>query len=73
MYDGTMPFSREEFLLLRARIAAIDPFLVAAAEEVDRTLLEWARNLSPLERLSAASRASEALHRFRVERLPKAD
>jgi len=49
---------------LRARVAAIDPLLVAASEEVDRTLLEWARQLSPLERLSAASRAAKALHRF---------
>jgi hypothetical protein len=66
-----MPFSREELARLRARVEAIDPLLVAASEEVDRTLLAWARKLSPLERLSAASRASEALHRFRVERAPK--
>ena len=72
-YDEAMTFTREEFLRLRARIAALDPLLVAAADEVDRTLLEWARSLSPLERLSAASRASEALQRFHVERAPKAD
>ena len=66
-----MPFTREELARLRARVAALDPLLVTASEEVDRTLLAWARNLSPLERLSAASRASEALHRFRVERTPK--
>lgn len=67
-----MAFSREEFMRLRARIAALDPLLVAAADEVDRTLLEWARNLSPLERLSAASHASAALQRFQVARAPKA-
>ena len=66
-----MAFSREEFRRLRARIAALDPLLVAASEEVDRTLLEWTRKLSPLERLSAASRASGALHRFHIERTPK--
>ncbi|WP_224247482.1 hypothetical protein [Hyalangium gracile] len=67
-----MKFTQEEFVRLRARIAALDPLLVAASDEVDRTLLEWARSLSPLERLSAASRASEALHRFQVQRSPKA-
>jgi hypothetical protein len=67
-----MPFSREEYMRLRARVAALDPLLVAASEEVDPTLLEWARKLSPLERLSVASRASEALHRFHRERAPKA-
>jgi hypothetical protein len=67
-----MTYSQEEFVRLKARIAALDPLLVAAADEVDRTLLEWARNLSPLERLSAASRASAALQRFQVEREPKA-
>jgi hypothetical protein len=67
-----MKLSREEFLQLRARLAAVDPLLVAASDEVDSTLLEWARNLSPLERLSAASRASAALHRFQVEPPSKA-
>jgi len=64
--------SWEEFVQLRARVAALDPLLVEASDEVDRTLLEWARTLSPLERLSAASRASEALHRFQLEPTPKA-
>lgn len=66
-----MGFSREDFMRLRARIAALDPLLTAAAEEVDCTLLEWARNLSPLERLSAASRTAEALHRFRRAPTPR--
>jgi hypothetical protein len=64
--------SREEFLRLRTLLAAIDPLLVVAADEVDSTLLEWARNLSPLERLSAAGRASAALHGFRIEQPRKA-
>jgi hypothetical protein len=67
-----MKLSQEEFLRLRARLAALDPLLVAASDEVDSTLLEWARSLSPLERLSAASRASAALHGFYVEPPPKA-
>jgi hypothetical protein len=71
-YDGLMKLSREEFLRLRAGLAALDPLLVAASDEVDSTLLQWARNLSPLQRLSAASRASAALHRFQIEPPPKA-
>jgi len=70
-YAEGMAYSHEEFERLRARVAAFDPLLVAAADEVDRTLLEWARNLSPLERLSAASRAAKALQRFQFERAPK--
>jgi hypothetical protein len=34
-----MLLSREEFMRSRARVAALDPLLVAASEEVDRTLL----------------------------------
>jgi len=66
-----MPFTREDLARLRARVEAVDPLLVAASDEVDRSLLAWARKLSPLERLSAASRASEALHKFRVVRASK--
>jgi hypothetical protein len=46
-YHGLMELSREEVLRLRERIAAVDPLLVEAAGEVDSTLLEWARSLSP--------------------------
>jgi HAMP domain-containing protein len=67
-----MKLSREDLARLRAHIAEIDPLLVAAADEVDPTLLAWARSLSPLERLSAASRASDTLHRFQVEPAPEA-
>lgn len=66
-----MRLSYEEFEQLKARVAAIDPLMVAAMAEVDRSLLAWAQTLSPLERLAAASRASAAFQRFRAEQAPK--
>lgn len=46
----------------------VDPLLVEAAGEVDRTLLHWMLSLSPRERLDACSRATAALARF--QRVP---
>jgi phage gp36-like protein len=44
--------------------SSIDPALVRAAAEVDRSLLRDALARSPLERLRAASRACAALARY---------
>jgi hypothetical protein len=46
-------------------VAAIDPELVAAAHEVDRTLLRWSLGLTPLERLRACTQATGTLERLR--------
>jgi hypothetical protein len=46
-------------------VAQRDPVLVAAADEVDTTLIEWALSMSPLERLRASSRAARALTGWR--------
>ena len=42
----------------------LDPLVVAAAREVDRTLLDWALSLSPRERLRACSKAAITLSQF---------
>ena len=45
--------------------ASLDPLILAAAREVDVTLIDWALELSPLERLRACSNAANALGRLR--------
>jgi hypothetical protein len=42
-----------------------NPLLLAAADEVDATLIEWALGLSPFDRLRACSRAARALTGWR--------
>jgi hypothetical protein len=49
----------ERLLLLR------DPELVEASREVDRTLLRWALELTPLERLRACMRTTSTLDSLR--------
>ena len=44
--------------------ASLDPLVLAAAREVDVTLIDWALSLSPLERLRACSNATDALGRL---------
>lgn len=46
-------------------VAAVDPELVEAAREVDRTLIRWSLGLTPLERLRACTRATSTLERLR--------
>jgi hypothetical protein len=46
-------------------VAERDPLLIAAAEDVDRTLIAWYLSLSPVERLDACSRAAAALFGLR--------
>jgi hypothetical protein len=49
-----------------------DPIVLAAAKEVDRSLLEWFLSLTPRERLRACTRTTRALGRFtRVTASPK--
>ena len=43
----------------------LDPLIVQAAREVDRSLLDWALALSPRERLRACTKAGVALARLR--------
>ncbi len=46
---------------------AIDPDIMAAVDEVDRTLIRDALELSPLERIARAEQAAAALSRFKDE------
>lgn len=46
-------------------VRRVDPEVIAAVADVDRTLLREALALSPLERLRACSRAAHGLARFR--------
>jgi hypothetical protein len=50
---------------IEEELARRNPLLVAAADELDTTLIEWALGLSPLERLRACSRAARALTGWR--------
>jgi hypothetical protein len=52
-------------------VAAEAPELLAAAADVDRTLLAWSLSLGLRERLQACSNATRALARFR--RVPPGD
>lgn len=47
--------------------AAIDPDLLAAADEVDQTLFESTLPLTPFDRLRAATRHLRALSGYRRE------
>lgn len=46
-------------------VKRVDPEVIAAVADVDRTLLRETLALSPLERLRACSRAARGLARFR--------
>jgi hypothetical protein len=46
-------------------VASLDPDLVAAADEVDRSLIDVALRRSPLERVEFATQMLEALLSFR--------
>lgn len=50
---------------LRDLVAASDPLLVEAVDDVDLGLLEWARGLSPWERLRTTSAALHVWSGFR--------
>jgi len=44
---------------------ALDPLLLAAVNDVDETVLDWALSLSPLERLDACCGMMDTLVRLR--------
>jgi len=46
-------------------LARRNPLLLAAADDVDVTLIDWALSLSPFDRLRACSRAAKALTGWR--------
>jgi hypothetical protein len=46
---------------IEAMLAERNPELLAAADEVDPTLIDWSLSLSPWDRLRACSRATRAL------------
>ena len=50
---------------LKQWLARVDPELLEAAKDVDRSLLRWMLSLSPLQRLDAASKAARGLAGFR--------
>jgi hypothetical protein len=49
----------------REFVAARDPDLLRAAQEVDPGLLEWSLTLSARERLDSCTNSTRALARFR--------
>ncbi|MDH3745431.1 MAG: hypothetical protein OES47_10055 [Acidobacteriota bacterium] len=61
--SGAAPANREA--QLPARALELDPLIVAAAAEVDRSLLRWMLSLSPRARLEASTNATRALSRIR--------
>lgn len=50
---------------LELELALQDPEVVEASYEVDRTLLRWSLQLSPLERLRACTRVTAGLDTLR--------
>jgi hypothetical protein len=50
---------------IERELARTNPALLAAADEVDSTLIDWALGLGPFERLDACSRAARALAGWR--------
>jgi len=46
-------------------VAELDPEVIAAAEEVDRSLIRELLALSPFERVDRAARAAAMLQRYR--------
>jgi hypothetical protein len=45
-------------------IGSFDPLVLAAAREVDRSLIQWFLSLTPRERLRACTRTTRALGGF---------
>jgi hypothetical protein len=58
------PLDRNDPRIARL-IADLDPDVIAAAEEVDRTLIRELLSLPPLERVRRASRTAAMLRRYR--------
>jgi hypothetical protein len=63
-------FDAGELRRIEAELARRNPLLVAAADEVDTTLIEWALSLTPFDRLRACSRAAKALTGWRRHAAP---
>lgn len=67
--DSSKSFEAGESRSAAARAAlpvdGLDPLLIAASVEVDRTLLRWMLTLSPRARLRASTKATQTLARFR--------
>ena len=59
---GTRALTLEE---LRAMVGALDPDVLAAEGDVDRTLITLSLERSPLERVRFAQQMLETLMRFR--------
>jgi hypothetical protein len=57
---------RSSLRRLEEDLARHNPLLLAAAHDVDATLLDWTLSLSPLDRLRVCSRAARALTGWRV-------
>ena len=45
--------------------SSIDPLVLEASDDVDRSLLAWSLAMSPRERLRACTRATRALSKFK--------
>jgi hypothetical protein len=56
---------RELLRQIEADLAVRDRALLAAADEVDTTLLDWTLSLGPFERLRVCGRAARALTGWR--------
>ena len=52
---------RDRLKEIEAMLAERNPELLAAADEIDQTLIDWSLSLSPWDRLRACSRATRAL------------
>jgi hypothetical protein len=52
---GGAPSDRERLRQIEDDLAARDPQLLAAAGEVDQTLIDWMLSLGPFERLRMCS------------------
>lgn len=64
MSSTSQEASATEPVLASTTRVELDPLVIQAAREVDRSLLDWALSLSPRQRLRACSNAGLALRRF---------
>jgi hypothetical protein len=66
MFWGTISImtKRGDYDRLRRHLAAMDPLVVEAADEVDPALIQWALSLTPWERLCASADALRFLSGF---------
>lgn len=63
--------AERQTILASQALQGIDPLVIEACKDVDRSLLRWSLSLTPRQRLRACTRATRALSKFKRVQAPE--